>query len=77
MASFTRGRCLLKPLLKRINMSQSELARRSGYSTRMISYFANDQKKMSADAMYTISQIIGCSMEALYEWVKVSIGTAE
>lgn len=70
MASFIRGRCLLQSHLEEINMSQAELSRRSGYSQRMISHFVNNERKMSADAMYTISLIIGCEMSNLYEWIK-------
>ncbi|MFM1655534.1 helix-turn-helix domain-containing protein [Brevibacillus sp. B_LB10_24] len=70
MALFTRGKCLLKPLLDRVGISQAELARRTGISERMISYYVKDQKPMSVDAMYTISRVLNCRMEDLYQWVK-------
>lgn len=69
MASSARGRCLLQPLLEKANMSQSELARRTGISQRMISYYASDKKRMSVDSMRAISIVLNCRMEDLYEWV--------
>lgn len=74
MASFSRGRCLLKPILKRIGLTQAELARRTGYEPRMISFFATGGKMMSAEAMYSITQVIRqyipeFRMEELYEWM--------
>lgn len=69
MASLTRGRCLLGPLLKSRNLSQSELARRTGINKRMISFYVKNERLMSVDAMYNISRVLGCNMEELYEWI--------
>lgn len=69
--AYSRGRCLLKPLLKKKGWTQSELARRSGYHPRMISYYANNEKPMPAEVMKTISVLLDCNMEDLYEWVWV------
>ncbi len=78
---FSRGRSLLKPLLKIRGWTQSELSRRTGYdpsvkselrvgySPRMISFFANG-KPMSPEAMYTISYLLGVHMEELHEWIE-------
>ncbi|RAP29086.1 hypothetical protein C2W64_04033 [Brevibacillus laterosporus] len=54
-------------------MKQAELARRTGYSARMISHYATNTKPMSPEAMYTITCIIQAympnfRMEDLYEW---------
>ncbi len=86
---FSRGRCLLTPLMDERGWSQAELSRRTGfkhgmkkgYSPRMISHFANydgvgNGKPMSPEAMYTVSRLLDLPrMEALYEWIE--IGEAE
>ncbi|WP_338842072.1 helix-turn-helix transcriptional regulator [Paenibacillus glucanolyticus] len=67
---FVRGESRLSEQLAIVNMTQAELARRTGYSPQMISKFALGHKKMSADALYTISVVIGCPMESLCYWVE-------
>lgn len=37
----------------------------------MIYKFENDLKKMSPEAMYSMSRALDCSMEDLYEWIWV------
>lgn len=78
--AYSRGRCLLKPLLQQKSWTQTELARRSKFSPRMISHFCQydgmgNGKPMSPEAMYTISHLLEVPMEALYEWIE--IGDAE
>lgn len=83
---FSRGRCLLTPLMEERGWTQAELSRRTGYkvgskkkgySPRMISHFANydgagNGKLMSPEAMFTISRLLELPcMEALYEWVEI------
>ena len=60
--------------LKRIRSSygctQSELAKRSGVTLRSIQMYEQRKKdinKASADAVYCISKVLGCSMENLLE----------
>ena len=60
--------------LKRIRSSygctQAELAKRSGVSLRSIQMYEQRHKdinKASADALYRISRVLGCSMESLLE----------
>lgn len=65
----TRGRCRLKILLKERHMTQSDLSRRTGYSRHLISNWANDHDKMSADAMVNVSYVLKCKMEDLYELI--------
>lgn len=67
---FIRGESRLIEQLESINMTQAELARRTGYTPQIISKFALNKLKMSADALYTISCVIGCPMDALCYWVK-------
>lgn len=79
--AYSRGRCLLQPILDSIKkLTQAELSKRTGYSTRMISHFAQfdgkgNGKKMSPEAMYTISlelrnYIPEFEMSQLYDWIK-------
>lgn len=60
----------MQSLLDQTGMSQSELARRTGISQRMISYYASNKKRMSVDALRAISVALGCRMEDLYEWTE-------
>ena len=60
--------------LKRIRASygctQAELAKRSGVTLRSIQMYEQRNKdinKASADALYRISKVLGCSMENLIE----------
>jgi len=60
--------------LKRIRISygctQAELAKRSGVALRSIQMYEQRNKdinKASADALYRISKVLGCSMESLLE----------
>ena len=60
--------------LKRIRSSygctQAELAKRSGVTLRSIQMYEQRNKdinKASADALYRISKVLGCSMESLLE----------
>lgn len=60
--------------LKRIRASygctQAELAKRSGVTLRSIQMYEQRNKdinKASADAIYRISKVLGCSMESLLE----------
>lgn len=65
---FSRGRSLLKVRLKERGIKQAELARRTGISRQMISQYANNKSSMSVEVMKTISYVLGCHMEELYEW---------
>lgn len=69
MVKVSRGRCRLKILLKERRMRQVDLARVTGYSRHLISNWANNQDKMSADVMVNIAHALGCQMEDLYELV--------
>ncbi|MDQ1233367.1 transcriptional regulator with XRE-family HTH domain [Paenibacillus sp. SORGH_AS306] len=69
MYNISRGRCLLRKLLKSRNMTQTEFALRSGWSQRMVSYYCRDERKMSVEAMYVASLILEVNMADLYEWI--------
>lgn len=68
---YSRGECRLKSERLAKNLTQAELGRRSGYSRQMIYKFENNLKKMSPEAMYSMSRALDCSMEDLYEWIWV------
>jgi putative transcriptional regulator len=61
------GRCLLKPLLKRAGITQTELARRIGKSPQMISHYANNRKAMDLETAFNIADVLDCSTNDLYE----------
>lgn len=69
MVKISRGRCRLKILLKERRMKQIDLSRKTGYSPQLISNWANNQDKMSADVMIHIAYVLDCPMEDLYELV--------
>lgn len=65
--AYSLGRCLLQSLLNDANMTQVELARRTGISPRMISYYIANDREMTYTAARSIATILGCHMEDLYE----------
>lgn len=64
----TRGRCLLQYWLDHREMTQAEFALRTGWSKRMVSFFATSQRSMPVEAMYLAAMILSIQMEQLYEW---------
>ena len=60
----------LKRIRSAYGCTQAELARRSGVTLRSIQMYEQRNKdinKASADALYRISKVLGCSMESLLE----------
>ena len=60
----------LKRIRNTYGCTQAELAKRSGVTLRSIQMYEQRNKdinKASADALYRISKILGCSMESLLE----------
>jgi transcriptional regulator with XRE-family HTH domain len=60
----------LKHLRSAYGCTQAELAKRSGVTLRSIQMYEQRNKdinKASADAIYRISKVLGCSMESLLE----------
>jgi transcriptional regulator with XRE-family HTH domain len=72
--AFSRGECQIKPLLKLAGKKQAWLAEKTGYSPRMISFFANNKKPMSVEAMYKIACVLKCHMEDLYSGLVIDLG---
>ncbi|MEC0241951.1 helix-turn-helix transcriptional regulator [Paenibacillus dokdonensis] len=69
--ALARGRCRLRYLLNRVNMTQAELGRRTGYSPQQVSNWVNDREKIPWDAALNIVYVLSCHMEDLYEIVNV------
>ncbi|WP_315373253.1 helix-turn-helix transcriptional regulator [Paenibacillus xylanexedens] len=63
-----RGRCLLQFWLDHREMTQAQFAERTGWSKRIVSYFATGQRPMNPEAMYLAAMILNIQMEQLYEW---------
>ena len=60
----------LKRIRSSYGCSQAELSKRSGVTLRSIQMYEQRNKdinKASADALYRISRVLGCSMESLLE----------
>ncbi|WP_424766281.1 helix-turn-helix domain-containing protein [Paenibacillus sp. sgz302251] len=65
---FSRGECLLQYWLDKKGLTQAEFSRRTGWSTRIISYWCNAERPMSVEAMYTAAIILDIKMDQLYQW---------
>ena len=63
----SQGRCQVNRLLKEIDMTQAELARRTGINKRAISYFCNDERPMYYYQARLIAKVIGCKLDDIYE----------
>jgi transcriptional regulator with XRE-family HTH domain len=62
------GRCQLRKILRRIGMTQTELAERSGKAEAKISDYCNDKSVMSLGTAALIASIVGCHIDDLYEF---------
>lgn len=69
MVKLSRGRCRLRYLLAKAKITQAELARRTGYSKQQISNWVNNRELMSFEAAATVSYVLKCQIEELYELV--------
>jgi transcriptional regulator with XRE-family HTH domain len=67
---FSRGRCLLPDLLQKKGWSQSEYARRSGRSQRMISHFCRNERVMQPEDIHMACILFGCDESELHEWIE-------
>lgn len=67
------GRCLLKDLLKKADMTQVELAEQLGVTPQQIQNYIKkkDPRVMSLVVAKNISTILGCQIDDLYEWSKI------
>lgn len=65
------GRCLLHALLRKRDMTQTELAELLNVKVPQINKYALDKQKMSLQVAKNISSILDCKIEDLYEWIEV------
>lgn len=68
------GRSCLPELLARKGMTQAEFARRLGVSESYVTKIIKGEKHFSYLRAKMASDILGCTMEELYEWEYVSKG---
>lgn len=65
---FSREECLLQYWLDKKGISQVELSQNIGWSPKMVSLWCTDKKKMSVEAMYSVSEYLEIDMKYLYTW---------
>lgn len=68
MIKVSSGRCLLKHWLDKRELSQTDFALKSGIDVRMVSYYCNNKRKMTIEALYAASMVLDIPMEQLYEF---------
>ena len=61
------GRCRLKSILRKRNMTQTELGRLMNMSPQRISDYCNDRFMMSLQIALNISSLLNVPVEDLYE----------
>ena len=66
--AFRAGKCLLRLRLKQAGINQTELANRVNLSPQMISHYIFNRKIMSLENAKSISAVLNCDIEDLYEW---------
>lgn len=66
-------RCLLKELLRKKDMSQTELAELLEITPQQIQHYTkkDNPRVMTLVVAKNISAILGCSIDDLYEWKEV------
>ena len=65
------GRCLLRELLLRNDMSQVELAGLLNVTPQQIQHYVQNNRIMSLKVAKNISEILNCNMDELYDWDEV------
>lgn len=64
-------KCLLSDRLRMLDMNQQQLSERSRIPKSQISEYINNKHVMSLDSAKTISHILECDIEDLYQWKSV------
>lgn len=65
-----KGKCRLRELLLSANMSQTELARKTGISRQMIVKYIAETSPMPYEQAGKIARALDCKMEDLFEWIE-------
>ncbi|MBW7475456.1 helix-turn-helix domain-containing protein [Paenibacillus oenotherae] len=63
------GRCLLRERLAEAGMTVEELAQGMLYRTERIADFIDNKRVMSLKNAISISHIVGCQVDSLYELI--------
>jgi len=63
------GRCRLLDILKNRKMSQAEFARRMDTHPQTVQKWVKGEAVMLLITAYAASQVLGCKMEELYEFI--------
>lgn len=67
------GRCLLRDLLYRNDMTQLELAEEMGITVQQVNKWVKNRQIMSLPTAKNVSEILRCRIDDLYEWDEVGI----
>jgi putative transcriptional regulator len=65
-------KCLLSDRLKGADLTQSQLSELTNIPKSQISEYVNDKHLMSLETAKSISVVLNCNMEDLYEWKSVA-----
>lgn len=71
---YNAGRCLLSDRLLKRNMTQQQLADRLHVTKQQIHSYTTNKRKMDLVTAKNISELLDCTIEDLYEWVRVDPG---
>jgi transcriptional regulator with XRE-family HTH domain len=67
---YTVGRCKIRDWRLQFDMTQSDLANKSGVDRSNISKYEQEVSRPDLKNLKNIAAVFGCSMEDLYEWKK-------
>lgn len=68
---YKAGICLLDEILKDRGLTQSDLAYKLNVKSQQINKYCLNKQKMSLDVAKSVSAILKCQIEDLYEWHRV------
>lgn len=61
-------RCLLREQLRKVNMTQQELANRLGITKQQVNKYVKKEHVMTLKTAKNIAEILNCDIGDLYEW---------
>jgi transcriptional regulator with XRE-family HTH domain len=67
---YTVGRCKIRDWRLQFDMTQSDLANKSGVDRSNISKYEQEVSRPDLKNLKNIAAVFGCYMEDLYEWKK-------
>lgn len=65
------GKCLLADRLRKVHLTQSELAELTNIPKSTISEYVNNKHTMSLVTAKTIAHVLSCTIDDLYEWKSI------